>query len=104
MYNDLTLQGRLFWTDGAAQEKDPWPSKCVHKEGKQSMYQKKSVNSPVYFMIFACCKEQGFFIFTFQLFDSMDKRKVQQIHVILVISEMQVCGYNSLTVYQTNHI
>ena len=26
----------------------------------------------------------------------MDKVKVQQIHVILVISEMQVCGYNSL--------
>ena len=41
VYDDLTLQGRLFWTDSAAQEKDPWSSKCVHTEGKQRMYQKK---------------------------------------------------------------
>ena len=35
--DDLTLQGRLFQTDGATQEKDLKPSKCMHTEGRQRM-------------------------------------------------------------------
>ena len=37
VFDDLILQGRLFQTDGAAQEKDLWPSECVHTEGRQRM-------------------------------------------------------------------
>ena len=35
MPDDLILRGRVFQTDGAAKEKDPWPSECMHKGKKK---------------------------------------------------------------------
>ena len=35
VFDGITLQGKVFQTVGASQEKDLWPSDCVHTEGKQ---------------------------------------------------------------------
>ena len=35
--DDLTSQGRLLQSDGAAEQNDLWPSKCVRTEGRQRM-------------------------------------------------------------------
>ena len=37
VFDDLTLQGRLFQIDGAASEKDLLPDECVCTEGTQRM-------------------------------------------------------------------
>ena len=44
MFDDITLQGKLFQTDGVAYEKiSDQASACTQREGKEWPYQTKSV-------------------------------------------------------------